>query len=72
MKPMRTSSMCQYSQLVCLDSTHSQPKPADKISLEQLQSVLHRIEQPVFRCVLNEVEHRYFRGDKIKTWKLKY
>ena len=46
--------------------------PADKVSLEQLQSVLHRIEQPVFRCVLNEVEHRYFKGDIIKTWKLKY
>lgn len=46
--------------------------PADKVSLEQLQSVLHRIEQPVFGCILNEAEHRYFRGDKIKTWKLKY
>ena len=48
------------------------PSQILKVSLEQLQSVLHRIEQPVFRCVLNEVEHRYFKGDIIKTWKLKY
>ena len=44
----------------------------DKVSLEQLQTVLRTIEQPVFNCVLNEAEHRYYRGDKIKTWKFKY
>ena len=44
--------------------------PADKVLLEQLQSVLHRIEQPEFNCILNEAEHRYFRGDRIRTWKL--
>ena len=43
---------------------------ADKVSLEHLQSTLHKIAQPTFRCILNEAEHRYFRGDKIKTWKL--
>ena len=43
----------------------------DKVSLEQLQAVLRTIEQPVFNCVLNEAEHRYYRGDKIKTWTLK-
>lgn len=43
---------------------------ADKVSLEHLQSTLHKIAQPAFRCILNEAEHRYFRGDKIKTWKL--
>ena len=46
--------------------------PTDKVSLEQLQAVLRTIEQPVFHCVLNEAEHRYYRGDKIKTWKLPY
>ena len=46
--------------------------PTDKVSLEQLQTVLRTIEQPVFNCVLNEAEHRYYRGDKIKTWKFKY
>lgn len=43
----------------------------DKVSLEQLQAVLRSIEQPVFNCVLNEAENRYYRGDKIKTWTLK-
>ena len=43
----------------------------DKVSLEQLQAVLRTIEQPVFNCFLNEAEHRYYRGDKIKTWTLK-
>ncbi len=43
---------------------------ADKVSLEKLQSILHKIAQPAFRCILNETEHRYFRGDKIKTWAL--
>ena len=43
----------------------------EKVSLDQLQNVLHSIKQPAFNCILNEAEHRYFRGDKIKTWKLK-
>jgi 2'-5' RNA ligase len=44
---------------------------AEKVSLDQLQNVLQSIKQPAFNCILNEAEHRYFRGDKIKTWKLK-
>ena len=44
---------------------------AEKVSLDQLQNVLHSIKHPAFNCILNEAEHRYFRGDKIKTWKLK-
>jgi len=44
---------------------------AEKVSLDQLQAVLRTVNQPLFNCILNEAEHRYFRGDKIKTWKLK-
>ena len=43
---------------------------AEKVSLDQLQAVLRTITQPIFNCILNEAEYRYFRGDKIKTWKL--
>jgi 2'-5' RNA ligase len=45
--------------------------PADKMSLEELQTLLRSIEQPTFYCVLNEVEHRYRRSNgTIKKWKL--
>ena len=45
--------------------------PADKMSLDQLQTLLRAIEQPAFNCVLNEVEHRYRRSNgTIKRWKL--
>lgn len=43
--------------------------PTDKVSLDRLQALLRTIEQPLFNCVLNEAEHRYYKGDKIKTWK---
>ena len=43
---------------------------AEKVSLDQLRSVLRTVSQPIFNCILNEAEHRYFKGDKIKTWKL--
>ena len=46
--------------------------PADKMSLEELQTVLRSLEQPAFHCVLNEVEHRYRRSNgTIKRWKLR-
>ena len=44
---------------------------AEKASLEQLQAALQTVEPPAFHCAISEAEHRYFRGDKIKTWTLK-
>ena len=48
---------------------------ADKMSLEDLQTILRSLEQPAFDCVLEEAEHRYRKTkikDKgtIKKWKL--
>ena len=46
--------------------------PADKMSLDELQTILRSIEQPAFRCVLNEAEHRYRRSNgTIRKWKLR-
>ena len=45
--------------------------PADKMSLEELQTILRSLEQPAFDCVLKEAEHRYRRTKgTIKKWKL--
>ena len=46
--------------------------PADKMSLEELQTILQSLEQPAFHCVIKEAEHRYRRGNgTIKKWKLR-
>ena len=46
--------------------------PADKMSLEELQTILRSFEQPAFSCVLKETEHRYRRSSgTIKRWKLR-
>ena len=46
--------------------------PADKMSLEELQTILRSLEQPAFHCVIKEAEHRYRRGNgTIKKWKLR-
>ena len=45
---------------------------ADKMSLEELQTILQSLEQPAFNCVIKEAEHRYRRGNStIKKWKLR-
>ena len=43
---------------------------AEKASLDQLQDAIRTVVPPAFTCKLDEAEHRYYRGDKIKTWKL--
>lgn len=43
---------------------------AEKVSLNRLKTYLSTIEVPSFNCLINETEHRYFKGDKIQTWKL--
>ena len=46
--------------------------PADKMSLEELQTILQSLEQPAFHCVIKEAEHRYRRPNgTIKNWKLR-
>ena len=45
---------------------------ADKMSLEELQTILQSLEQPAFHCIIKEAEHRYRRGNgTIKKWKLR-
>lgn len=45
---------------------------ADKMSLEELQTILQSLEQPAFHCVIKEAEHRYRRPNgTIKNWKLR-
>lgn len=45
--------------------------PADKISLQELRTILQALPQPSFHCLLNEAEHRYRRGNgTIKKWRL--
>lgn len=43
---------------------------AEKVSLNQLKTYLSTIEVPSFNYLINETEHRYFKGDNIQTWKL--
>ena len=46
--------------------------PADRMSLEKLQTILRSLEQPAFDCVLKEAEHRYRRPKgTIKKWTLR-
>ena len=45
---------------------------ADKMSLEELQTILQSLEQPAFHCIIKEAEHRYRRPNgTIKNWKLR-
>ena len=45
--------------------------PADKISLQDLRTILQTLPQPSFHCLLNEAEHRYRRSNgTIKKWRL--
>ncbi len=46
--------------------------PADKISLQDLRTILQALPQPSFHCLLNEAEHRFRRSNgTIKKWRLR-